>query len=340
MGSDIIPQISVIIPVYNAELYIKESIDSILNQTFTNFELIIVNDASKDDSKKIIASYTDNRIIFIDNLENKGAANSRNIAIKQAKGKYLAIMDSDDISLPNRLEVQYNYLESHNDVLVVGSFYKIINQSFVSDNLPVSANEVSLFSLLYSPIANPSAFIRKEVLLRHNLKYNSKYEPAEDFDLWTRILDYGDIVNITEVLLNYRIHDNQISTVNEIKKEKAVEEIRKKQLEKLINFSDKNYDVKFVIDTLICISKDRSLKGLLKVENVLNDLWQYNLTLKKYDKLLLRKKLNTIWTWHYCNLIEFNFKTINLITDKCNYKQFTKKEKLKLIIKSILSWKP
>jgi glycosyltransferase involved in cell wall biosynthesis len=208
--------ISVIVPSYNSERYLRESIESILNQTFGDFELIIVNDGSTDSSPEIIKEYSkkDRRVKFLNNPKNLGLQKSLNKAISEAKGKYIARMDADDISLPTRLETQYNYLEKNKDVFLVGSSAWIIDE----DGKRIGAlrkfdvpNKIKSKLEKRNPIIHPSVMFRAEARFR----YRDKFVCSEDYDLYLRILSKGlKITNLEEFLLEYRISkDSFVSTM-------------------------------------------------------------------------------------------------------------------------------
>lgn len=220
-------------PVYNAEAYLQEAIESILNQTLTDFEIIIVDDASTDSSYRIIEEFSkmDNRIVMLKNEKNLGIAQTRTKGTKYAKGKYIAAADADDISIPSRFEKQYNYLEKHSDCGVVGGFIQLFDsdtgkiigvRNYYEDDTNLRKR---LF--LYCPIAQPVCMIRKEVF--ENIGYyDPKYPPAEDLDLWFRIGTRYKFANIQEILLKYRVH-KQSATISTIEKMEAMTlEIRKK----------------------------------------------------------------------------------------------------------------
>lgn len=139
------PDLSVIMPVYNGEAYLHQAIDSILKQTFRDFEFIIIDDASTDGSEKIVNSYEDSRIKFVRNVENLGNYPSRNKGLEIATGRYICVMDADDVAYPNRLDVQYHYLESHSDVQAVGTHYDFaILGKAMNRDLPLSHVDVHL----------------------------------------------------------------------------------------------------------------------------------------------------------------------------------------------------
>jgi len=227
------PKISVVMPVYNAEAYLPEAIESILIQSLTDFEFIIVDDASTDNSYRIIEEFSkkDKRIIIIKNEKNLGIAQTRTKGTKYAKGKYIAVADADDISISTRFEKQYNYLEKHSDCGVVGGYIQLFDsgtekiigvRKYFEDDTNLRKR---LF--LYCPIAQPVCMIRKDVFNKIGY-YDPKYPPAEDLDLWFRIGMKYKFANIQEILLKYRVH-KQSATISKIQKMEAMTlEIRKK----------------------------------------------------------------------------------------------------------------
>lgn len=205
------PIVSVIMPVYNCEKYIQEAVESILNQTYTNFELLIIDDCSTDKTVSIINNFKDPRIKLNVKEKNTGYTNSLNYGLTIAIGKYIARMDGDDISLPERFEKQVSFLEENQDVVLCGTAYKIMhNKRYIT--FPEKHDLIKVRMLKGNQIAHPSVVIRASILKEHHLEYNPKMEPAEDYDLWTRMLCLGKFHNLQEPLLNYRIHEKQVST--------------------------------------------------------------------------------------------------------------------------------
>ncbi|RTY96453.1 glycosyltransferase, partial [Flavobacterium bomense] len=204
------PKITVILPVYNCELYIQTAVESILNQTFTDFELLIIDDASTDATVAIIQKIEDSRIQLIQKPVNSGYTNSLNSGIKLAKGDYIARMDGDDISYPERFAKQIAYLETHPEVVVCGTTYKIMgNDKRIT--LPEHHEAIKISLLWGNCISHPSVMIRKKVLDQYSIQYDTSKEPAEDYDMWVRILSLGKLHNLQEVLLEYRLSSNQVS---------------------------------------------------------------------------------------------------------------------------------
>lgn len=202
--------ISVILPVYNTEKYIKEAIESILNQSFSDFEFIIIDDGSTDKTSDIIKSIKDNRIVLLQNTINLGNFPSRNKGIRLAKGRYIAVMDGDDTAFPNRLQIQYDYMEKHPEVLAVGS-ESIIIPTNRKRKTPISYEEISTSLLDNSYVLHPSLFIRTEVIKGLN-GYNEKYRYAADYDLICRLSINGIIECLPNVLMAYRHHSEQITS--------------------------------------------------------------------------------------------------------------------------------
>ena len=205
------PKVSVLMPVYNTEEnYLKEAINSLLNQTFVDFELIICDDGSTNNVVQIVESYQDERICFVQNEKNLGISASRNKLMKLAKGKYVAWADSDDISMPSRLEKQVQFLDTHPNISVIGAWYKRTPDMLV----PKLPKEVGLVDLLkWCAVAQPVTMYRKEDFDKYKLTYaDSEFNVCEDLELWSRVLMSGlKIMNLQEALLEYRYHINNIS---------------------------------------------------------------------------------------------------------------------------------
>ena len=209
--------VSVVMATYNTEIPIlKEAVDSILNQTFRDFEFIIIDDGSSNGSDQYLKSIADERVKIIWNRENMGVTKSLNIGLKAARGKYIARMDADDISLPARFEKQFTFMEAHPDVIVCGAVAKMFTEGkeFLpsNPNLPKDMEEYRVRMLFASPgPSHPSAFIRHETLIAHQILYDEKLICAQDYGMWETISHYGQIYTLEEILVYRRIHENQIS---------------------------------------------------------------------------------------------------------------------------------
>ncbi len=226
--SEIRLMISVLMPVYNAEKYIAAAVNSILNQTFTNFEFIIINDGSTDNTSFILDEYArqDARIRLV-SRENKGLVATLNEGIAIAKAPLIARMDADDIALPNRLEVQKEFMDNHPGAVCVGSKAHVIDNHgrYLIDTKPKLSHEDIVLSALQgvSPITHPTALIRAEAMAKVG-GYKFENYPAEDLALWIDLSECGELANLDEPLIEYRIHDGSISTSShEVQLAKTVE---------------------------------------------------------------------------------------------------------------------
>ena len=205
--------VSVVMATYNAEKYLRESIQSVLSQTHEDFELIIVNDNSSDASDEIIRQFAkeDERILHLTNDRNLRQSGARNKAIKTAQGVFIVIVDSDDICLPDRFERQLNYFSEHPECDVLGSSYCIFFGSTVDECTSVITANIDDIYDGKPMVHNPTCMIKRATFLTHGY-FNSKYDDAEDYELWSRWFSEGVIFdNILEVLYKKRIHEGCVS---------------------------------------------------------------------------------------------------------------------------------
>ncbi|TGD58112.1 glycosyltransferase family 2 protein [Flavobacterium humi] len=285
------PQVSVIMPVYNAEKYISETIESILNQTYTDFELLILNDKSTDGSKEIIEKYQakDSRIILVDKEINVGPARLRNEGFELARAPFVALMDADDIAAPNRFEKQLAYLKNHPDVGVCGTWMtyfggkknKAIRHSETHDAIKVS--------FLYScAIGNPTVMLRKESL--SGLRFDNDYVPVEDYDLWSRLLPKTKFHNIQESLLRYRLHPNNISKT---KIENVNRSVKKVKINQLSEFGIESNDPK-IESYLGAFEVRRGLQTaeIIEIIEASKYLKTQNGKLRNFNAALLEKQID------------------------------------------------
>lgn len=198
-------------PAYNAEKYIAEAIDSILGQTFGDFEFIILNDCSKDRTEEIILSYDDPRIVYVKNEENMGVARTLNRGLDMAKGEYIARMDADDISLPERFAKQVAYLDANRQYAAVGSnaviFYEDGTQHYT--DVPTDLQNVKLALPISNPFIHPVMMLRKSMLV--NIRYDSTFEGREDYRFWMCLSQKHKMSNLPDRLLRYRHHLSQVT---------------------------------------------------------------------------------------------------------------------------------
>lgn len=205
------PLVSVVMSVFNDDKYVRRAIDSILNQTLKNIEFIIINDASQDNSLKTIQAYVrqDKRIKLINNAQELRLAPSLNLGVAHAKADLIARMDPDDISLPERLKIQYDYLKRHPRVAVVGTNLSVVDSNkkeiWVRD-YPTQSSDIKKTMLRYAPFAHPSVMIRKKVFKEFG-GYDPEMKLCEDTDLWFKIGTKYDFGNIPKRLVQYTLSE-------------------------------------------------------------------------------------------------------------------------------------
>lgn len=212
-GTNKSPRVSVLMPAHNAEQYIRESIESILSQTFRDFELLVLDDGSTDSTAVVARSYLDERLKLITNEANLGIIGTLNRGLNAARGEYVARMDADDVSAPDRFAKQVAFLDQHPDVAVVGTWFRFINHTgrqLLGCEPPYRPDDVRNALLFQNCIAHPSVMFRRSVVLATN-GYDPSALYAEDYALWLSISERHDIANLPEYLLMYRVHPNQVS---------------------------------------------------------------------------------------------------------------------------------
>ena len=220
--------ISVVIPAYNAEEFIRETIESVLNQTFIDYELIIADDMSDDQTKDIILSYNDLRIRYV--LCNHDFIGTRNKALQMARGKYIAQLDHDDIMVPDRLRIQYDFMETHSEIAACGGFLKCFGKLDEIWRGAFGADDLLLHCIVETPILNPTGFIRREILTKHKIRHRRGYSFAEDYKFWTEIAKVGKLAVIPKVLVHYRISDKQASVIHSVRMHEATLKIQNEMI--------------------------------------------------------------------------------------------------------------
>ena len=204
------PKISVLMPAYNAEKYISEAIESILNQTFSDFELVIIDDCSTDKTWEIIQGYTnkDKRIVTVKNEENLKISHTLNKGFDLAKGKYIARMDADDWSYPDRLQKQFDFMENNPEIGVSGGTMEVCDEELIKKGYRkynLSDTEIRKKLFRYSPFCHPLVIFKKEILLKNNFYYGPVLANAEDYDLYFKIGSVSKFGNLSDVLIKYRV---------------------------------------------------------------------------------------------------------------------------------------
>ncbi|MCQ2209468.1 MAG: glycosyltransferase [Paludibacteraceae bacterium] len=212
------PLISVIMAAYNAEQFISDSIESILSQTYKNWELIIIDDCSTDSTVEIVQSFHLDKIVLLQNETNSGPAFSRNRGLSVAKGEYIAILDSDDIALDNRFEMQISQFKANPDLVFSSGAASVIDQNGKDTNIvyssPMNSMELKLNLLFRCPIIHSTVMLKAEFIREHSLSYDIEYPCNQDYKMWTDIVRYeGAQMKVDSMIyVKYRVSENQIST--------------------------------------------------------------------------------------------------------------------------------
>jgi len=295
------PLISVVLSVYNGEKYLAEAIDSILNQTYDNFEFIIIDDGSADKSLEIINSYDDKRIVII-SRENRGLIASLNEGIEKAKGVYIARMDADDISLATRFEEQVTFMEANKSIGVCGTAIIGLLEG-MEERISTYATQNSKLQteLLFSSIfAHPTVMIRSEILVAHNLKYEKESLHAEDFALWVSLARYTKFANLKKPLLKYRILHESITREADKDTEqryKTIKAIFENSLKKLdIKNSEEENRLHFNLTVNSRIAENKV--SFIDLKKYFSKIVDANSKKRVFDSLELKQVLGKKWLWN------------------------------------------
>lgn len=244
------PKVSVIIPVYNRERYIAAAIDSILAQSFTDFELLLIDDGSTDNSVAVMQAYTDPRVRLVCNESNRGIPKTRNRGIELACSEYIAMLDSDDVALPHRLAKQVAFLDRHQDYAVVGSWATVMKQEGRPPRrigiLPVSPGDVQSRLLFHCSLTQSSIMTRTAVLRAY--RYREQYVVCEDFDLWVRLARHYKLGNLPTFLVQRRMHPGRVTyEKTQLTKERKLQIFRTQLIELGVTFTDTDLERHFLL---------------------------------------------------------------------------------------------
>jgi Glycosyl transferase family 2 len=208
--------VTVVMPAYNAEPYVSEAIAGVLSQSYRDFELIVVDDGSSDDTRDAIAAFRDDRLVVAEHDANRGVAAALNTGLQLARGEYIAVQHADDVSLPQRLAAQVAVLDRHPEIVIVGSSYELIDASGAALGRkmpPASDAAIRWRAFFMTPFGHPTVMFRAKLVRACGLAYEPDLVPAEDYGLWSKILAHGRGINIEQALVRYRIHPGQSTAV-------------------------------------------------------------------------------------------------------------------------------
>lgn len=301
MATDIL--LTVLMSVYNEENNIDEAIQSILMQTYDNFEFIIIDDASTDSTAKKIMEYTDKRIVLLRNKTNLGITKNLNRGLDIAKGKYILRMDGDDVSLNTRFAEQVQFMESHPQIVLSGTWIKYIGDSHNLVRYKTKSNELKALILFNSPIAHPTFILRKDVLDQNRIRYEEKLRYAQDYDLIYKISTYGELANIPKAFLEYRIHDKQISRKKIVEQSRCANATRRKILSDLgIELTEEE----LIYWSWFCLEDKHAISELEKktVERLIEEILEKNLAERLFDQNIIERYLRIKKKRYFKNQID------------------------------------
>jgi glycosyltransferase involved in cell wall biosynthesis len=302
-------------PVYNASEFLKETMDSVLNQTFNDFYFLIINDGSNDNSEEIIKSYEDERIVYIKNTQNLGLVATLNKGIDLVNTEFLARMDADDLWVVTKLEKQLEVLDFRPEVGICGTSIRKFGDFEGDFFFPVNNAGLKVGFIFFCCMSHPSVVFRMSFLRESGLRYLSDYFPAEDYKLWVECLKHTQIFNIAEKLVFYRQHKNQITQESNSEQTRITNKVRLEVIEELSdNFSEeeKTFHLNRFLKSNIQSNKDYFLfldwiEKLLRLNRMNNSL---------FDESILKTQLIRhvqVAYWEYIRQKYFRRKTIGSI---------------------------
>lgn len=328
------PRVTVFMPVYNSSKYIKKSIQSILNQSYKDFELLIIDDGSTDNSLDVINSFNDERIKVFKNYENKGLPYTRNRGLNLASGEYIAIMDSDDIAMKNRLEKQVNFLDSNKDIQIVTSDEIILYKGIPVKRIKRNPNSIYIkFALLFDNyIGNTTVMFDKKI--SENFKYNTECFVCQDYDFWVNLNTKYKFGSIESPLMMYRTGHENITKVSNSRKK--VE--RSKVLYNIRNKALKNLGVELSSNDLYRLNNfldfnNKNLEKFKGIEEIIFEIVNSLNINNNADEFWIKQLCNDLLENHLCKCegkIEDKIKVLNKIELKLN---FINKNKIKRAVK-------
>lgn len=282
------PLVSVIMPAYNGEKFIQESIESVLAQTYDKFELIIIEDHSTDRTLEIIKNYSDPRIHLFVNERNKGISYSTNLGTKYCHGKYIALLDDDDIALSRRLEWQVDYLEKHPEIDVLGGRSAKIDENgeFMYYALdPIRNAKLIKANLLFynRKFANGTVMYRKQFVIDNNIYYKENMYGMQDYKFYTECANYGSIATIDQLIHLKRIHTKEATKINqknyELERKQTYLEIQKSAIESR-GFRLSNEEYKILAEVLYDV-----IPKSFDVETIQHVFCIFNKIIKQAEKM-------------------------------------------------------
>ena len=329
-----VPLVSVIMSVYNDEAYVVEAIKSILHQDYDNLELIVIDDASSDNSAQVIQKLDDERIVFLQNQSNMKLAHNLNVAISLAKGAYIARMDADDIAEINRISEQVKFMEDHPDIDVVGSYAMTFGDYSIELKYPIDYENIKVELLFENAFCHPSVMFRKSTL---DFRYDESFSASQDYELWARIVWNKKMANLPLFLMKYRVHQKQTRNTNGNKQKAGAIAARSSMLSHIIAEPSKEFMDAF--NNMFSISTRKDSRELQRVYETLTTIIKENNKKKIFDEgLLFQKAASTYYlNWYYSyNMRDIKLSDIMKTVFKDSYVSQPLIRKIKIFINGLL----
>ncbi len=300
--------ITVLMPVYNAEKYLADAIDSILQQTFSNFIFLIINDGSTDKSEQIILNYKDPRIQYLKNETNSGIVATMNKGLNYITSEFIIRMDADDLSTTNRFEVLFQFMKMHPEIGIFSSAVERFGNETAIWRPPLLNDDIKAHLLFGSSIIHAACIIRTKILKEHLISYRDTYPHMEDYDLWFRLKDIANFANTSYVLYKYRVASHNVTVQNAF----TVNE-RKKKIFKWILSS---IEIDATDDELLLHIgiENKAMKlnssNIRKYKEWLNRLIEANKRMNKFPQKALIKQVEERWNRLLYYLPEYSYKSV------------------------------
>jgi glycosyltransferase involved in cell wall biosynthesis len=292
--TDTAPPVTVLMPVYNGEAFLSQALESVLRQSFQDFELLVIDDGSTDATAAILEACSDRRLRIVRNPRNLGLVATLNKGLDLARGELVARMDQDDIASPARLESQVQFLSRHPQIGVCGTWFHALSGGRCTlVQTPCTHEDLSAHLFFSSPFAHPSVMLRKAMLDRNGLRYDPAAKDAEDFDLWVRCRSHTRFATLPRALLKYRIHDRQVSSISNANQAKAADSVRAAQLGMLVQAPT---EPALTFHLQVCRSSiEPEPSALREARDWLDTLAEANRQTEVFDDVSFGKALHLVW---------------------------------------------
>ena len=283
------PLISIIMSVYNEEMYLEEALKSILVQTLEDYELIIIDDCSTDKTVEIIQSFEEPRIILMINETNMGLTKNLNKALKLCQGEFIARMDGDDICMPDRFQKQVDYMRQHSEYMLTGCQTRTFGEQNMTWRLKDNPEKLKIMMLIRPVLAHPTFMMRRELIFEKGFYYDESYRSAQDYELAQRVSESYPIGIVQDILLNYRTHKKQVSSKSGNTQFSNADRIRERQLKRLgVDLDEK---MRKVYDSWVKEEKDIKAETFCQAQKLIQEFCRANKEKKIYDNALMEKTL-------------------------------------------------